>query len=68
MGPIAIHTIGYTGNGGTDAGLLKRIANTLDSSSRDLSQPTGMYFRADSTDQLNTAFNAVACEVLHPAR
>ena len=30
---VAIYTIGFTGNGGVDAALLKRMANTQDSSS-----------------------------------
>ena len=64
MGPITIYTIGYTGNGGTDAALLKRLANTQDSTSYNPSQQTGLYIQVNSADQLSSAFMAVASSML----
>jgi hypothetical protein len=37
---IAIYVIGYSGNGGVDQGLLKRVANDKSSSSYDATQPS----------------------------
>lgn len=68
MPAIAIHCIGYTGTGGTDLGLLKRIANTLDSSSYSSSQETGQVIQVNSADQLGEAFNQIASELLRLAR
>jgi Flp pilus assembly protein TadG len=68
MNPVAIYTIGYTGNGGTDAALLKRLANTQDSSSYDPSQQTGKYIPVNSADQLSAAFTEVASELLRLAK
>jgi len=61
---IQIYTIGYTGNGGCDDGLLKRIANDKASSSYDATQPTGQYIQATNTTQLAQAFATVASEIL----
>jgi Flp pilus assembly protein TadG len=61
---IAIYTIGYTGNGGTDDGLLKRIANDKTSTSYDATQPTGQYISASDKNQLATAFNTLASIIL----
>ena len=68
MNPVTIFTIGYTGNGGTDAGLLKRLANTQDSSSYDVGQQTGQYYEVHSADQLSGAFAAVASSLLRLAK
>jgi Flp pilus assembly protein TadG len=68
MNPIAIYSIGYTGNGGIDVVLLKRLANTLDSSSYSASQQSGLYLEVHSADQLAAAFQAVASDLLRLAR
>ncbi len=68
MNPVAIYTIGYTGDGGTDAPLLKRLANTQDSTSYDATQQTGLYIEITSADQLTAAFKAVASNLLRLAR
>jgi len=66
--PAVIYTIGYTGNGGVNSTLLKRIANTKDSTSYNASERTGMYIEVHSADQLNAAFQAVASDVLRLAK
>src|SRR5262249_36536240 len=38
---VAIYTIGYTGNGGVDDGLLKRVANDKTSTAYNATQQTG---------------------------
>ncbi|HTX36525.1 MAG TPA: pilus assembly protein TadG-related protein [Bryobacteraceae bacterium] len=64
IGPITIYTIGYTGDGGTDSALLKRLANTQDSTSYNPSEQTGLYVQVDSADQLSSAFMQVASSML----
>ena len=68
MAPITIFTIGYTGNGGVNAELLKRLANTLDSTSYNLGEQSGMYIEVHSANQLAAAFSSVASELLRLAR
>ena len=68
MNPIQIFTIGYSGNGGTDIGLLKRLANTSDSTSFNSSQPVGHFYQVDNTDELTQAFDQVASSLLRLAR
>jgi Flp pilus assembly protein TadG len=68
MNPVVIYTIGYTGNGGTDAVLLKRLANTLDANGYSATQQSGLYVEVHSADQLTAAFNAVASDLLRLAR
>ena len=65
---IAIYCIGYTGNGGVDTVLLKRIANTLDSGNHNGSWQTGLYVPAGDSTALNNAFNTVASEILRLAK
>ena len=65
---IAIYCIGYTGNGGVDAYLFKRISNTLDSRSHNTSWQTGIYVEAKDSTGLNNAFNTVASEILRLAQ
>jgi hypothetical protein len=65
---IAIYCIGYTGNGGVDAALLKRVANTQNATSYNTSYQTGIYVEAADTAGLNNAFNTVASEILRPAQ
>src|SRR5262249_37196670 len=68
MPPITIYTIGYTGNGGVNSTLLKRIANTKDSTSYTGSEKMGLYIEVTSADQLNSAFKAVASDMLRLAK
>ena len=65
---IAIYCIGYTGNGGVDAALLKRVANTLDSGSHNSNWQTGIYVSAGDSTALQNAFNTVASEILRLAK
>jgi Flp pilus assembly protein TadG len=64
MNPIAIYTIGYTGNGGVDTALLQRLANSEDSSSYDATKPTGVYVQVNQAADLLPAFNTVASTIL----
>jgi hypothetical protein len=58
-------TIGFTGNGGVDAALLKRTANTQDASLYNSSHQSGLYVEAfDNAQSLQQAFGQVAAEVL----
>jgi hypothetical protein len=62
---IAIYTIGYMGNaGGTDDGLLKRVANDKTSTSYNATQQTGRYIAASDTNQLANAFDTLASIIL----
>jgi hypothetical protein len=65
---IAIYCIGYTGNGGVDAALLKRVANTQDATSYNANWQTGLYVEAADSTGLNNAFNTVASEILRLAQ
>jgi len=65
---IQIFTIGYTGNGGCDDGLLKRVANDKLSSSYDATQPTGQYIQASNQAALANAFATIASEILRLSR
>jgi Flp pilus assembly protein TadG len=64
---IAIYCIGYTGNGGVDQVLLKRMANTQDSTSYNQAYQTGMYVPAGNAIELQNAFNSVASALLRLA-
>jgi Flp pilus assembly protein TadG len=61
---IAIYSIGFTGNGGVDAALLNRIANTQLSSSYNANYQSGIYVEAWDAGSLQHAFGQVASEVL----
>jgi hypothetical protein len=63
--PVTIHVIAYTGNTGVDDGLLKRMANTADSSSFSAAQPQGLYVEAGDSAALASAFDQVASSLLH---
>jgi hypothetical protein len=65
---VAIYCIGYTGNGGVDAALLKRVANTLDATAYNANWQTGVYVEAADSTGLNNAFNTVASEILRLAQ
>ncbi len=64
MNPIAIYTIGYTGDGGVDTALLERLANSLGSPNYNATQPTGVYVVANSSADVLTAFYTVASSIL----
>jgi hypothetical protein len=65
---VTIYTIGYTGNGGVDTALLKRIANTKDCGIHTASWQTGLYESASDTNGLALAFQTVASAILRLAR
>ena len=65
---IQIFTIGYLGNGGSDDGLLRRVANDSSSSSFTATQPRGRYIPASDTAGLADAFNTVASSLLRLAQ
>jgi hypothetical protein len=63
--PVTLHVIAYTPDGGVDEGLLKRVANTTDSTSFSQAQPQGLYVSAGDSTALANAFNQVASSLLH---
>ncbi len=65
---VAIYTIGFTGDGGVDATLLKRMANTQDSSSYNSNYQSGLYVEASDAQSMQQAFGQVASEVLRLAK
>ncbi len=65
---VTIFTIGYTGDGGVDTALLKRLANTKDSSNHTSSWQTGIYVAASDTNGLALAFQTVASAILRLAK
>lgn len=65
---VTIYTIGYTGNGGVDTALLKRVANTKDSTNHNSNWQTGQYVAASDTDALAQAFQTVASAILRLAQ
>jgi hypothetical protein len=66
---IQIYTIGYSGNsGGTDSGLLLRIANDKGATGYTATQPTGQFILASNTVGLQNAFATVASAILRLAQ
>ena len=72
---ITVYAIGYAGNGGTDAGLLKRVAN--DPSNTDSpnalpsawsTQPEGLFILATDLSTLDQAFNTIGSQLLRLTR
>jgi hypothetical protein len=61
---INFEVIGYTGNGGVDVGLLKRVANDPTAVGFDGTQPNGNYYSAGSQTELAAAFASVASDIL----
>jgi hypothetical protein len=61
---IYIYAIGYTGNGGTDDGLLKRVSNDLTSTSYNKNLPVGQYYQASDQVSLAQAFSNIASALL----
>jgi hypothetical protein len=66
--PIALYTIGYEGNGGVDAALLKRVANTTDSTSYDSTQQVGVYYPAADAADIANALSSIMSSVLRLAQ
>jgi Flp pilus assembly protein TadG len=69
---ITIFTVGYTGNGGTDYGLLEKIANVSGCSVNGLScfvntEQSGIYVQASNPTQLANAFVTIASAILRLA-
>lgn len=66
--PITIYAIGYDGDsGGLDATLLQRVANDPASNNFQTTQPTGMYLNVHTATGLQSAFQAVASDLLRLA-
>ncbi len=63
-----IYVIGYTGNGGCDDGLLKRVANDKTATGYDATQPTGQYYSAANGAELADAYNKLASDLLRLSR
>ena len=71
MLPITIFTIGYnnpTGQYPMDPVLLKRLANTQDSTSYSASQQVGMFIQVNNSNNLSAAFQQVASSLLRLAQ
>jgi hypothetical protein len=71
MLPITIFTIGYnnpTGQYPLDPVLLKRLANTQDSTSYNSGQQVGMYIQVNNSSSLSAAFEQVASSLLRLAQ
>ena len=62
---VQIHCIGLGGAGAAEHELLKRIANTTDSTSHDNNALTGTYIFAPGPSELVAAFQKIGGEVLH---
>ena len=65
---IGFEVLGYTGNGGIDDGLLKRVANDPGAVGFVPAQPNGKYYEADNSTQMTAAMNAIAADILRLSR
>ena len=65
---VAIYAIGYTGNGGCDDGLLRRVANDKSAAGYNSAQRTGIYVSANDKQGLADAFNLIASAILRLAQ
>ncbi len=70
---ITIYTVGYTGSGGTDYGLLQKIANVQGCKVNGINcynnaEPAGLYIQASDKTALANAFSAIATAILRLAR
>jgi Mg-chelatase subunit ChlD len=65
---IQIYVIGYTGNGGCDDGLLKRVANDKSAAGYNSTQTTGQYYSASNGAELADAYNKLASDLLRLSR
>jgi Flp pilus assembly protein TadG len=68
MPAITIHVIAYSGTGGIDRILLKRLANTTDVTGYTASEKTGKYKECPTQPELVAAFYEVASAVLRLAK
>jgi Flp pilus assembly protein TadG len=71
--PITIYTIGYTGNGGTDVGLLQKIANVAACNVNGYScaittQQQGLYAQASNASEIANAFDVILTAILRLSR
>jgi len=69
---VTIYTVGYTGNGGTDYGLLEKVANVSGCSINGYScynntEQAGLYIQASNTTELANAFSTIATAILRLA-
>jgi hypothetical protein len=64
---VIIYVIGYTANDGVDTALLKRVANTKDSTNHNSAWQTGLYVAAGDDAALEVAFQTVASAILRLA-
>jgi hypothetical protein len=65
---IQLYVIGYTGNGGCDDGLLKRVANDAGAAGYNAAQPQGQYYSASNGAELADAYQKLASDLLRLAR
>lgn len=66
---VTIYVIAYTGTNGTpDTDLLKRLANTADSTSYNTSYQVGQYVEGSDAAGLAQAFQTVAASILRLAQ
>lgn len=65
---VAIYVIAYVGGDGVDTYLLKRVANTMDSSNYHATWQKGLYQEASDAAGLQRAFLSVASEILRLAQ
>jgi hypothetical protein len=65
---IQLYVIGYSGNGGCDDGLLKRVANDINAAGFDSTQPRGRYYSAANGADLAAAYEQLASDLLRLAR
>ena len=61
---VTVYAVGLGGAGAAEHEILKRIANTKDSSAFDSSSPEGLYLFAPSPAQLSLAFSKIGSEIL----
>jgi hypothetical protein len=62
--PITIYTIGYTGDGGTDAGLLTAVANDVSGGTYNSAQPQGHYYEASTIAAISAALQNIQGQTL----
>ena len=62
--PVVLNVIGLGGAGAAEHELLRRIANTADSTSFNSNAPTGQYIFAPTPEQLIAAFQKLGSETL----
>jgi hypothetical protein len=60
-----VDTIALNDGSAIDSVYMKRLANTLDSTSYNSAAPTGLYVYATTTSDLQSAFVQIASQILH---